>query len=158
MKNIKDKIVQAHCDIPCGVYDPIKAQYSAISLVRFVDQIAELEDTLTETSGLAKFSRLIAQKDLHAQEVKNEVVVIWGDYFKEDQIKKHPDIHDLVHNIIRLSSTCKQEINREASVQLVEKVNEFAEKFWNTKDIETTQKKSPNPPFLSVSYPLLEDA
>ena len=72
------EIAHAHCDIPCKVYDPAIAQFAALSVVRLMDLINELED-ITSVKNAAQLTRLVAQKEEHAQAVKNDVATIWGD-------------------------------------------------------------------------------
>ena len=98
---LKIKNVQAHCDIPCKVYDPSVIQYSTLSIVRFLDLInEEIKDSDQSVGQKAQLSRLIAVKEQHSKEVKSEVATIWGDYFKEPQITKFPETHELVHSYI----------------------------------------------------------
>ena len=88
--------VHAHCDIPCKVYDPSIIQYSTLSIVRFLDIINdEIKDSNMNMSQTAQLSRLVSVKEQHAKEVKTEVATIWGDYFKEPQISKYPDIYNI---------------------------------------------------------------
>ena len=152
---IKD--VSAHCDIPCAVYDPGVAQYAALSVVRFLDLIGEMPENIESKKDLAHLSRLVQQKEDHAIEVKEAVRIIWGDYFKEPQMEKFPEIHDLTHSIMMIASKCKQDIDRQNGIDLVEKVNRFAEIFWATKDIQTETKKSLNPPHMDIIVPVLSD-
>ena len=79
----KIKKVDAHCDIPCAVYDPAVAQFAALSVVRFLDLIGEMDDSLSSKEDIAHLSRIMEQKESHAKEVKDAVATIWGDYFKE---------------------------------------------------------------------------
>ena len=150
---IKIKETNAHCDIPCAVYDPYTAQFAALSIVRILDLIGEIDENPTSKADLTKLARLVSQKEDHASEVKEAVRVIWGDYFKEPQIEKFPEIHDLTHSIMLTASKCKQELSRENGLDLLEKVNRFAEIFWATKDVETHAKKSLNPPNLDIISP-----
>ena len=153
----KINTVQAHCDIPCKVYDPYVIQYSALSIVRFMDLINdEIKDSDMNYNRIAQLSRLVTVKEQHAKEVKAEIATIWGDYFKEPQISKHPEIHELVHSIMQLASKCKQEINREHGVELLKKINKFTEIFWETKNIETEKKYAPYPPELVIVCPKLK--
>ncbi len=148
---------QAHCDVPCGIYDPITAQIAALTVVRMVDIIEELEKNHPE-KDLAYFntlSRAIAVKEEHAEKVKAEVRIIWGDYFKAAHIEKYPEIHGLVHEIQQLGSKARQTIDREASIKLVEKVNRFAEIFWDTKGKATKRAEAPYKPSLELVYPVL---
>jgi nickel superoxide dismutase len=149
--------VSAHCDIPCKIYDPIVAQIGVLTMIRVIDLIDELntgnDASLTEK---AQFSRLVAQKEEHGLKVKEDIRVIWGDYFKTPQFEKFPEIHELTHTIMLNCSKAKQNINKEACVNLLEKVNRFAEIFWLSKDIKVFKQICPYPPQLELIYPDLK--
>ena len=146
----------AHCDIPCKIYDPAIAQIAALSVIRFLDLINELEgkDSVT-LAEQAQLSRLVREKEIHAAKVKEEVVVIWGDYFKAPQFEKIPNVSELVHNIMLTGSACKQHISRDKGEQLLTLVNEFADAYWQTKGVETYTATSPYLPNEPVVYPKL---
>ena len=149
---------QAHCDIPCKVYDPSIIQYSTLSVVRFLDIINnDIKESDMNISQQAQLSRLVAVKEEHTKEIKSEVATIWGDYFKEPQISKFPEIHSLVHSIMQLASKCKQELDRNNGVELLKKVNRFTEIFWATKDIKTEKFYAPYPPELVIVCPILKN-
>ncbi len=148
------KTVSAHCDIPCKIYDPISAQLAAISVVRFLDIINET--IMDDAAGHATFSRLVAEKEIHAEKVKHEIRVIWGDYIKDPQLEKFPELHSLTHSIMLQGSKCKQSLDRSAAEELLAKVNQFAEIFWKTKDVATYRAKAPYPPALEMVYPDLK--
>lgn len=149
---------QAHCDIPCKVYDPSIIQYSTLSVVRFLDIINnDIKESDMNISQQAQLSRLVAVKEQHTKEIKSEVATIWGDYFKEPQISKFPEIHSLVHSIMQLASKCKQELDRNNGVELLKKVNKFTEIFWATKDIKTEKFYAPYPPELVIVCPILKN-
>ena len=154
---MKIREARAHCDIPCAVYDPAVSQYAALSVLRFLDLIAEMPDSIESKKDLAHLTRLVQQKEEHAIEVKDAVRTIRGDYFKEPHIEKYPEIHDLAHSIMMTASKCKQDIDRQNGVDLVDKVNRFAEIFWATKEITTETKKSLNPPHVDLIVPVLGD-
>ena len=155
MITIKD--TYAHCDIPCAVYDPYTAQFAALSIVRILDLIEEMDDNPSSKADLTRLARLVSQKEEHASEVKEAIRVIWGDYFKEPQIEKFPEIHDLTHSIMMTASKCKQDIDRQNGVDLIEQVNRFAEIFWATKEVDTETKTSLNPPNVKMIVPVLSD-
>lgn len=148
--------VSAHCDIPCKIYDPAIAQVAALSVIRFLDLIQEIEkkDELS-VSDIAQLSRLTREKEIHAGKVKEEVRVIWGDYFKTPQFEQFPDTHSLVHNIMLTASKCKQHTTREHGETLLALVNEFAKSFWSTKGVDTFTAICPYPPAEKVIYPKL---
>ena len=154
---MKIKDVRAHCDIPCAVYDPAVAQYAALSVLRFLDLIGEMPEKIDSKKDLAHLTRLVEQKEEHAAEVKNAVRTIWGDYFKEPHMEKFPEIHSLAHSIMMTASKCKQDIDRQNGVDLIEQVNRFAEIFWATKEVDTETKTSLNPPNVKMIVPVLSD-
>lgn len=160
--SLYDKLVgidtaSAHCDIPCKVYDPITAQIATLSTVRFMDLINELASTETlSLADQAKLSRLVAEKEVHAEQVKHEIRIIWGDYFKQPQIDQFPNIHTLVHDIMLAGSACKQGLEREKGEKLLALVNEFAAAYWSTKKVETYTATSPYLPAEMIVYPKLK--
>ena len=146
--------VNAHCDIPCKIYDPAVVQVAALSVVRILDIISELDES--SKANQSELARLTIEKENQARIVKDEIRIIWGDYFKDPQIEMYPNIHSLVHSIMMAGSKCKQSIDRQNGLDLVELVNEFAEAFWGTKDIKTQRVIAPYPPALEVVQPILE--
>ena len=108
---IKLEKVHAHCDIPCKIYDPAIPQIAALSVVRLLDLIHELELD-NEKEHLAEFTRLVNEKETQAKLVKEEIRIIWGDYFKGPHIEKFPEIHHLTHTIMMTASKCKQSLDR----------------------------------------------
>jgi nickel superoxide dismutase len=148
-------VVAAHCDIPCGIYDPSSAQINALTVIRCLDLISELEGQTLTLSQQAKLSRLVAQKEEHAEKVKHDVRVIWGDYFKQPQFDQVEGVHDLAHKIMISGSKCRQEIDLSHGEELLKLVNEFAQAFWLTKGVETFTAVSPYAPARNVVYPKL---
>ena len=147
----------AHCDIPCKIYDPSSAQLAALTVVRMTDMINELESKQPlSLHDQAQLSRLVAQKEEHGIKVKYEVRVIWGDYFKQPQLEAFPEIHELTHNIMLAASKAKQTVDKAAALDLLQKVNRFAEVFWTTKGVNTYTATCPYPPEQSVVYPKLD--
>lgn len=148
---------KAHCDIPCGIYDPITAQIGALTVVRMIDLINDLESKHKEHDGehFNSLTRYVAIKEEHAEKAKHDIRVIWGDYIKAPHVEKHPEIPALVHKIMQLGSKSRQTVDREAAVQFVEAINQFAEIFWETKGITTKRAKAPYGPALELVYPNL---
>jgi len=153
---IKIPQVQAHCDIPCKIYDPMSAQLAALSVVRYIDLIQETAQDEKCLEHDAQLIRLIASKEKSAEEAKHEVRIIWGDYIKQPQLDKHPQLHSLVHQIMQAGSACKQGVERAKGEKLVELINQFAAIFWDTKGVPTYTTKCPYPPSLDVVYPKLQ--
>ena len=147
----------AHCDIPCGIYDPIIAQINALTVVRMLDLMTDLESKGGEKGKdyINSMSRYVAIKEEHAEKAKAEIRVIWGDYLKAQHLEKFPNAHTLVHKVMQLGSKVRQTTDREAAVQFVEAINEFAQLFWETKGIVTKRAKAPYAPALELVYPVL---
>ena len=145
----------AHCDIPCKIYDPALAIISALSVVRLIDIITEANAAENRESIQLQntISRCIQRKEEESEKLKQEIRIIWGDYFKEPQIKKFPDIHQIAHEIMITASATKQNVDREKACLLLESVNKFSEIFWATKDINTERKQAPYPPHLEIVRP-----
>ena len=149
--------VGAHCDIPCKIYDPITAQIAALTVVRLMDIMEETQDgDASDLNMQNTISRCIFRKEEEAEKVKHEIRIIWGDYFKQPQFEKFPGVNGLVHKIMQTASGCKQEPTRATGEALVQQVNQFAEMFWNTKEIETTTLPCPYPPGLPTVYPVIK--
>ncbi|MDO5734522.1 MAG: superoxide dismutase, Ni [Eubacteriales bacterium] len=152
-KLLRVEEVSAHCDIPCGIYDPITAQIAALTTVRMIDQMNEtFESGLDTMEKQNKFSRLVAVKEEHAEKVKHEIRIIWGDFIKAPQLEKYPELHELTHDIMLIGSKVRQGCEREDAVALVDKVNDFARIFWEIKGQETVEAEAPYAPNLKLVY------
>ena len=134
----------AHCDIPCGIYDPHLAQIGALTVLRMNQLIEAAEAPAMEKPARDKYmhnlARYTAVKEQHAEIVKHEVRVITGDFFKAENTPE--GLFPLVNNIMKTASKARQNIDAEAAQQLLDMVNEFAEAFWKAKDVKT--KKVPS--------------
>lgn len=146
----------AHCDIPCGIYDPAVAQIAALTAIRMIDQINELaEKGELNLADQAKLGRLVAEKENHCNKAKEEIRIIWGDYFKAPQFEKFPGTHELAHSIMLQGSKVRQHIDRAMAVEFLNLINQFAENFWATKGLESYTATSPYAPAEQVVYPRL---
>lgn len=159
------KQAHAHCDIPCGIYDPHLAQMAAHTVIRMVTLIEDLQKEHEKEHGkhghkqmqehMHKLARYTLVKEEHAELCKKEVRILWGDYFKPEHIKQHPELHELVFNVMKLGSKARQEINLEASRELLETVQKIAEVFWKTKGVETQRVAAPYPSGGEIVVPRL---
>ncbi len=155
LNSVAKSEAKAHCDVPCGIYDPSTALIPALTVVRMMDIMNELDASGADKDAeyFNKMSRCIAEKERHATHCKSEVNVIWGDYFKAAQFEKFPQASSLVHGIMMQGSKCKTSVSRDEALKLVEMVNEFAEIFWATKGTATKRATCPYAPALEVVYP-----
>ncbi|HEV2403404.1 MAG TPA: superoxide dismutase, Ni [Candidatus Saccharimonadales bacterium] len=117
--------VYAHCDLPCGVYDPAQARIEAQS----VHEIMKKYDGLEQENKW----RAVFIKEQRADLVKHHLWVLWTDYFKPEHVEKYPDLHDKFWKTTKQAGTCKK-INDPAEGQkLLDMIDEIAIIFWETK-------------------------
>jgi len=159
----KPQIVYAHCDVPCGIYDPHQAQIAALTVIRMIDLIHDHAKAIEagdhkgegELELRNNLIRAVAVKEEHAEMCKKEIRIIWGDYFKDEYLKKYPELNDLTHKIMQLGSKARQTVDRKVAADLLAAVNRFAEIFWESKSIATKRVKAPYKPEEEVVYPVL---
>jgi nickel superoxide dismutase len=119
------KPVYAHCDLPCGVYDPAQARIEALSVKAIMDKYEGLDE-------LNKV-RAVIIKEERAELVKHHLLVLWADYFKPEHLEKYPDLHEKFWYAIKQASNCKHHLEAAEGQKLVEQIDEIAEIFWATK-------------------------
>ena len=150
-KVFPSQTVFAHCDVPCGIYDPHQAQMAAHTVLRMTNMIDELQASSPEPPFeerkriISQISRLTKVKEEHAELVKHEIRVIWGDYFKDEHLKQHKAIHQLVFKIMKQASVVRQNVDIKAANELLRMVQMFAEIFWETKGRKVQKVKSGYP-------------
>ena len=124
----------AHCDIPCGIYDPTPAKIAADTVAKMVEKIGGLpEFSKRNDNDRANFIRMITVKEQHAEICKKELQVLWSDYFKPEHLEKYPKLHDMFWKALKLASKNKQNIDAQASADLQAAVKEISDVFWATK-------------------------
>ena len=135
--------VSAHCDIPCGIYDPHSAQIAALTVLRMNQLIDALErpapDAPPEAAKAAmnSLSRYVKAKEEHAEICKKEIDILWHDYFRPEHVEKYPDLHTKIWNVNKLASRNKQNADTAAAEELLAAVREIAHIFWETKGVAT---------------------
>lgn len=127
---------EAHCDIPCGIYDPIAAKIAAQTVLKMVMRIQSLGDPGASAAALNSASRYVTVKEEHAELTKHELDILWHDYFKPEHLEKYPDLHTTFWNATKLASANKQGVDLDAAKSLVDSVDKIAEIFWATKGVE----------------------
>ena len=118
----------AHCDLPCGVYDPAQARIEAESVKAIQEKYQGNEDPVFRT-------RAILIKEQRAELVKHHLWVLWTDYFKPPHFEKYPQLHTLVNEATKLAGATgtKGEMDAAKADELLAKIDEIAEIFWETK-------------------------
>lgn len=132
--------VHAHCDIPCGIYDPHLMQLGALTVIRMHQLIEGLQGEGAPMWN--SFTRYVVVKEEHAELVKREARVIWGDYFKPEHLDKYKDLHDVTWQILKLGGKVRQTIDMQAAQDLLAQTHRFAEIFWDSKGVPTKKQTS----------------
>ena len=132
------EIAHAHCDGPCGVYDPAQARVAAEAVVSMTKKILELKKPSSDDNQqwLAYQNTLIRYiqiKEQEAENAKHHLLVLWTDYFKPEHLEKHTDLHDLFWKAAKASSACKHEISLHHAEELLDYVKQVHTIFWETK-------------------------
>ncbi|MDE0592790.1 MAG: superoxide dismutase, Ni [Dehalococcoidia bacterium] len=122
----------AHCDIPCGIYDPGDAIQAAQTVIRMTELI-EAMGVPTNVQDHNSFNRYVAVKEEHATKAKNDIVIIWTDYFKPEHLAAHPNLHTKVWEACKLGSQVKQHVDMEAAVAFKAAIEEIGAAFTETK-------------------------
>lgn len=139
--------VHAHCDGPCGVYDPASARITAEAVVSMTKKILDLEipDASDKAATIAyqnTLSRYIAIKEEQAQKTKEDLLILWTDYFKPVHLEKYPDLHDTFWKAAKLCSACKVEVSAEHANELMDAVQKIHDMFWATKGRDVSWYKA----------------
>lgn len=122
----------AHCDGPCGVYDPASARIAAEAVLSMEKKIAALgdgHDAATENTR----TRFIAIKEQQAELAKRELGILWTDYFKPEHLEKYPDLGDKFWKAAKLCSKNKTEQDAANGEALLSAIEEIHTIFWATK-------------------------
>jgi nickel superoxide dismutase len=133
--------VSAHCDIPCGIYDPHAAQVAALTVLRMNQLINGLDKSNADQAAM-QIARYTQTKESHAEICKKELDILWHDYFRPEHLEKYPDLHTKFWMANKLASRNKQNIDEAAANDLLNAVNEIAEMFWATKNVPTRRGPS----------------
>ena len=122
-------VIHAHCDLPCGVYDPAQARIEAESVKAICEKYADNEDPVFRT-------RALLIKEQRAELVKHHLWVLWTDYFKPPHFEKYPQLHQLFNEATKLAGGgggTKSSVDPAKADELLGKIDEIAKIFWETK-------------------------
>ena len=123
--------VHAHCDIPCGIYETNSITTAADTVYKMVEKILELKGMELEQRN--SFVRMVHVKEEHAQKCKQEILILWTDYFKDEHIARFPDLHTKVWKATKLCSQAKRTVDLNVAQQLKDAVADVAKVFAETK-------------------------
>lgn len=146
---IPHKIAYAHCDIPCGIYDPHQAQLAAHTIIRMTDLLTQIKRD-DELKAEHDVSRVTHVKEEHSNILEHELTTLENDYFKEEHYSKYPNLGKLFSNANSLGAKSRQGIDMESAKELLENVMQIAEIFYESKGLESARVKAPYPTGLDI--------
>ena len=120
--------VHAHCDLPCGVYDPAQARIEAESVKAVMEKYNASDDDAFKV-------RAILIKEERSELVKHHLWVLWTDYFKPPHFEKYPQLNQLFNEATKLAGAAGTKGSADPAVadELLAKIDEISKIFWETK-------------------------
>ncbi len=127
---------RAHCDIPCGVYDPQQARIEAESCYRIIEKYAASSDELFRT-------RCIHVKEERAELTKHHIDVMWHDYFKPEHVEKFPDLHETCWKAAKQASLVKRSLDLAEAQKLLDLIDKIDHMWRETGGPAATRMQAP---------------
>ena len=122
-------VAHAHCDLPCGVYDPAQARIEA-------ESIKAIDEKYQQNTDPAFRTRCLIIKEQRSELVKHHLWVLWTDYFKAPHFEKYPQLNQLFNEATKLAGGgggTKSSTDPAVADQLLAKIEEISKIFWETK-------------------------
>ncbi len=120
------RTVHAHCDLPCGIYDPAQARIEAESVKACQEKYQGSEDAIFK-------DRAVSIKEQRANLVKEHLWVLWTDYFKPEHLETYPQLHELFWNATKEAGNAKRSEDPAQGQKLLDAIDELSKVFWETK-------------------------
>ena len=120
------RVVHAHCDLPCGVYDPAQARIEALSVRAIQEKYQDNEDPVFR-------ERAVQIKEERADLVKHHLWVLWTDYFKPEHLEKHPELHELFWKATKAAGDSKKAVDPKQGQELLDLIDQIDDVFKATK-------------------------
>jgi len=128
MKLFSIKPVYAHCDVPCGIYETDTMMHAAATTLRMVEKIEALGE-VDDTEKHNNFIRMVMTKEKHAQKCKQELYILWSDFFKPEHLEKFPDLHATFWTATKQCGKVKQAVSKEECQKLIDMVHNISHMF-----------------------------
>ena len=128
----------AHCDGPCGVYDPASARVAAEAVQSMTKKMVALmtDEAMANPQNVMTLNRYSAIKEEEAQKCKDELLILWTDFFKPQHLEANPDLHTTFWQAAKLCSACKVEVSEVHAQELMDAVEAIHNMFWAAKGRE----------------------
>jgi len=139
----------AHCDIPCGIYDPHNAQMAAHTIIRMTELLGLIkrDDELKAEHDVVRVTHV---KEEHSNILEHELETLEKDYFKDEMLEKFPELRELFSEASKLGAKARTTIDMDSSKELLEVVMKISETFYDSKDLDHARIKSPYPTGLDI--------
>ena len=125
MKLFSIKPVFAHCDVPCGIYETDTMMHAAATTLRMVEKIEALGE-VNSTEKHNNFIRMVMTKEEHAKKCKQELYVLWSDFFKPEHLEKFPNLHNTFWTATKQCGKVKQTVSKEECQKLIDMVHDIS--------------------------------
>jgi nickel superoxide dismutase len=128
------RVVHAHCDLPCGIYDPAQAKIEAESVKAIQTRYQDPEKFKTKAETVDDYrARCLIIKEDRANLVKEHLWVLWTDYFKPEHLEKYPNLHELFWKATKEAGLAKKSQDPQQGQGLLDAIAEIDKIFWETK-------------------------
>lgn len=121
--------VYAHCDVPCGIYETDTMHHAAETCAKMIEKIQALGDPMATPDSHNNFVRMVATKEKHAQLCKDQIYVLWSDYFKPEHLERFPDLHEVMWKAAKQCGKVKQTVSADEAHTLLHMVDDIAKMF-----------------------------
>jgi nickel superoxide dismutase len=126
------RTVHAHCDLPCGVYDPEQARIEAESCLKIIEKYESSNDQLFR-------DRCVIIKEERAELAKHHISVLWSDHFKPEHLEQFPNLHEVFWKALKQCSNVKRSMDKAEARTLLDMIDEIDEMWKKTGGAETTR-------------------
>ena len=146
---LKIKTADAHCDVPCGIYDPATASLAAKTVWTLTKKIIDLPvpSASAKPEEARAFentvTRMVKVKEDHAQICKQELLILWTDYFKPNHAEMFPDLHTTFWNAAKLCSYVKQNVDLAKAEELQQVCAKVTEMFKKAEAVKAAAASQP---------------
>jgi nickel superoxide dismutase len=128
------RVVHAHCDLPCGIYDPAQAKIEAESVKAIQTRYQDPEKFKTKAETVDDYrARCLIIKEERANLVKEHLWVLWTDYFKPEHVERYPKLHELFWKATKEAGLAKKSQDPQQGQGLLDAIAEIDKIFWETK-------------------------
>ena len=134
------RVALAHCDGPCGIYDPASIRIEAEAAGAMTKKMLDLPipEDHSDVQAMANYHNTLARyasiKEQQAHLAKTELLVLWTDYFKPPHLEQYPELHELFWQAAKLCSAVKVEVSAAHAQELMDAVKAIHDIFWATKN------------------------